>query len=141
MRQTKDRAVVIVLRKRLSVSIVVLSLGLVACDRPMPPGERVSIRGVSYELSSAASATPADLTGAELVGCSDQERLRIAQCLGRIPAKNLRFSRVEVAWGEEPIAARVEGAPDCTIFLVKEPTGAWRVKGSILSNPHDIDGH
>jgi len=94
----------------------------------------ITIRDKVYTLRPASESTPVDLAGVELVGCSDAEKRSIAQCLGRIPTK-LPVWRVEVAWAEHPMAARVSVRPDACIYLREGEDGTWTIRDVVLSNP------
>ena len=104
------------------------------CDNKPQERTQIAIKGATYTLLPASDAKFADLTGVQLVGCSDAERRSISQCLGRIPT-NLPISKIEVAWAEKPMAVRVSVRPDCYVYLIKNEDGGWSITDSVLWNP------
>src|SRR3974390_3416020 len=87
------------------------------CGSELQEATKVTLRDKTYQLKNAEDAHAVDLTRAELIACSDDERMGIARCLGRIPVTNMPIKRVVVAWAERPLAARVEVGPDVVGFL------------------------
>jgi hypothetical protein len=97
--------------------------------------ESVVIEGRKYGLLPKTKAVPVDLNNVEMVGyCSTEEKLEIANCLGRIPLAGLLVSRITVVWPAERVAAEVvlgrTGNRRTTLFLVKNRDGSWEVRGS-----------
>ncbi len=116
----------------LLLSAVALLL-VASCQKPAGL-DRVSLRGKPYDLLPPDKAVPIDLTRTEFEGtCSEQDRLGIAKCLGRIPA-TFSVKKIWIAWSEKPLAARVR-IYDSTFFLRRSDSGEWQLVGEVLLIP------
>ena len=115
------------IRPLLIATLALLACG--GCHQEAQDEDFIRISGSSYSLKPAGQSVPIDLTGVELVACSDQEREQIAHCLGRISATNLDIRKIVVAWAEKPMVARVSIGPDWYIYLARQTNGTWQFDG------------